>query len=87
MIAAMLRGAADHLLVAQIRLGSILEGRRMESEVKVGQLDGVHVPHQVPWKFAPSWFGPYKVLEVKWAVCRLDLPLCARRLILSTNAV
>ena len=36
MIAAMLRGAADHLLAVQIRLGTILEGRRMESEVKVG---------------------------------------------------
>jgi len=81
MIVAMLRGAADHIFVAQIRLGTILEGRRMESEVKVGDLvwlDGVHVPHQVPWKFAPSWFGPYKVLQGKWAVCRLDLPLCSR---------
>jgi hypothetical protein len=36
MIVAMLRGAADHIFVAQIRLGTILEGRRMESEVKVG---------------------------------------------------
>jgi hypothetical protein len=38
MIAGTLRGAVDHLrgLAAHNRLGTILEGRRMESEVKVG---------------------------------------------------
>ena len=37
-------------------------------------MDGAHVPHQVPWKLAPRWFGPYRVREVKGAACTLDLP-------------
>ena len=72
-----LRAAADHNLAAQVRLGITLAARSVPAEVKVGDMvwmDGAHVPHQVPWKLAPRWFGPYRVREVKGAACTLDLP-------------
>jgi hypothetical protein len=64
-------------LAAQVRLGITLAARSVPAEVKVGDMvwmDGAHVPHQVPWKLAPRWFGPYRVREVKGAACTLDLP-------------
>ena len=31
-------------------------------------------PHQVPYKFASRWMGPFAALEVRGPVVRLDLP-------------
>ncbi len=60
-----------------MRLGITLTVWSVPAEVKVGDMvwmDGAHVPHQVPWKLTPRWFGPYRVREVKGAPCTLDFP-------------
>ena len=31
-------------------------------------------PHQVPYKLASRWMGPYRVLEVRGPVVHLELP-------------
>ena len=37
-------------------------------------LDSSHVQHQVPFKLANKWCGPYQVVEDRGATVRLDLP-------------
>lgn len=73
------RAAADHAAAAQVRIGHLLAKRSSPAEVKVGDLmwlDGAHVPHQVSYKLANRWFGPYPVLAVHpgGATVKLDLP-------------
>ena len=75
-----LRAAADHAAAAQVRLGRLAAKRARPAEVKVGDwlyLDASPAhspPHQVPYKLAGRWSGPYQALEVRGASVRLDLP-------------
>jgi len=71
------RTAADNVTAAQVRIGIELDDRARPADVKVGDhmyLDGKHVPSQVSLKFVSRWFGPFRVLEAKGPVVRLDLP-------------
>ena len=73
------RAAADQVAAAQVRVGLLLAQRAVPADIAVGDrmwLDGAHVPHQIPFKLANKWFGPYAVLEVfpGGATVRLDLP-------------
>jgi hypothetical protein len=72
--------AADSVAAAQVRLGRLLEQRANPAEVKPGDqmyLDASpqHLPpHQVPYKLANRWMGPYVALDVRGPSLRLDLP-------------
>ena len=74
------RAAADNVAAAQVRLGRIMDRRARPAEVKPGDqmyLDASpqhSPPHQVPYKLASRWMGPFVALEVKGPVVRLDLP-------------
>jgi hypothetical protein len=65
------RAAADNVAAAQVRLGRIMDKRARPPEVKSG--DQMYVdaspqhspPHQVPYKLANRWMGPFVALEVK----------------------
>jgi hypothetical protein len=73
---ARLRAAADHTLAVWLRLGITLAARSVPAEIKVVDMvwmDDAHVPHQVPWKLVPRWFGSYRVRDVKGAAFTLDL--------------
>jgi hypothetical protein len=76
-VANRLRAAADQMTAAQARVGLLLADRAMPALVRVGDrmwLDGAHVPHQLPFKLANRWFGPYEVLAVRGNTVRLNLP-------------
>ena len=74
------QAAADQVAAAQVRLGRILARRSRPAAVSVGDwlyLDAKpdhSPPHQVPFKLANRWMGPFEAKEVKGAVVRLDLP-------------
>jgi hypothetical protein len=74
------QAAADQVAAAQVRLGRILARRSRPAAVAVGDwlyLDAKpdhSPPHQVPFKLANRWMGPFEAKEVKGAVVRLDLP-------------
>ena len=71
------RAASDAVAAAQVRIGRLLDARIRPARVDVGNwvwLDSRHVPHQVPFKLANKWCGPYQVVEVRGATVRLDLP-------------
>jgi hypothetical protein len=74
------RAAADSVAAAQVRLGRLLEQRANPAEVKPGDrmyLDASpqhSPPHQVPYKLASRWMGPYVALDVRGPSVRLDLP-------------
>ena len=72
-----LKAAAAHMAAAQVRVGSLLANRATPTLVQVGDrmwLDGVHVAHQLPYKLACKWSGPYEVLGVRGHTVRLNLP-------------
>ena len=72
-----LKAAADQMAAAQVRVGLLLAQRATPALVRVGDrmwLDGAHVSHQLPYKLACKWFGPYEVLEVRGHTVRLNLP-------------
>ena len=74
------RAAADNVAAAQVRLARLLDQRATPAEVKLGDqmyLDASpqhSPPHQVPYKLASRWMGPYRVLEVRGPVVHLELP-------------
>ncbi len=74
------RAAADNVATAQVRLARLLDQRAKPAEVKPGDqmyLDASpqhSPPHQVPYKLASRWMGPYRVLEVRGPVVHLELP-------------
>jgi hypothetical protein len=73
-----LKEAADQMAVAQVRVGLLFVRRVTPALVRVGDrmwLDGAHVSHQLPYKLACNWFGPYEVLEVRGHTVRLNLPV------------
>jgi hypothetical protein len=76
-VQARFQAVADHAAAAQVCLGHLLEKRRTPADVAVGDivwLVGAHVPHQIQYKLANRWFGPYVVLDVMGGSVRLDLP-------------
>jgi hypothetical protein len=74
------RAAADNVAAAQVRLGRLVDQRATPAEVKPGDqmyLDASpqhSPPHQVPYKLANRWMGPFVAKEVRWPSVRLDLP-------------
>jgi hypothetical protein len=71
-----LKAAADQMAAAQVHVGLLLVKRATPALVRVGDrmwLDGAHVSHQLPYKLACKWFGPYEVLEVRGHTVRLNL--------------
>jgi hypothetical protein len=74
------RAAADSVAAAQVRLVRLLDQRANPAEVKPG--DQIYLdaspqhspPHQVPYKLANRWMGPYVALDVRVPSVRLDLP-------------
>ena len=74
------QAAADHVAAAQVRLARRLDARGRPADIRVGHqmylnAKPEHSPaHQIPFKLADRWMGPYRVLEVKGAAVRLDLP-------------
>jgi hypothetical protein len=74
------QAAADGVAAAQVRLGRMMAQRAKPAEVKPGDqmyLDASpehSPPHQVPYKLANRWMGPFAALEVRGPVVRLDLP-------------
>jgi len=74
------RAAADNVAAAQVRLGRLLDQRATPAEVKPGDqmyLDASpqhSPPHQVPYKLANRWMGPFVAKEVRGPSVRLDLP-------------
>jgi hypothetical protein len=74
------QAAADNVAAAQLRLGRLLDQRATPADVKPGDqlyLDASpqhSPPHQVPYKLANRWMGPYAALDVRGPSVRLDLP-------------
>ena len=74
------QAAADHVAAAQVRLARRLDARGRPADIRVGHqmylnAKPEHSPaHQIPFKLADRWMGPYRVLEVQGAAVRLDLP-------------
>ncbi len=74
------RAAADNVAAAQVRLGRLVDQRATPAEVKPGDqmyLDASpqhSPPHQVPYKLANRWMGPFVAKEVRGPSVRLDLP-------------
>lgn len=74
------QAAADNVAAAQVRLGRLLRQRATPAEVKPGDqlyLDASpqhSPPHQVPYKLAARWMGPFVALDVRGPSVRLDLP-------------
>ena len=74
------QAAADHVAAAQVRLGRMLDRRALPASVSVGdwmylEASPAHSPpHQVPYKLAGRWMGPFEALEVKGPNVRLDVP-------------
>ena len=74
------RAAADNVAAAQVRLGRLLDQRATPAEVKPGDqmyLDASpqhSPPHQVPYKLANRWMGPFVALEVRGPSVHLALP-------------
>ncbi len=74
------QAAADNVAAAQVRLGRLLDQRATPADVKPGDqmyLDASphhSPPHQVPYKMANRWMGPYAALDVRGPGVRLDLP-------------
>ena len=74
------RAAADNVAAAQVRLGRMMAQRAKPAEVKPGDQMYLEAspqhspPHQVPYKLASRWMGPFAALEVRGPVVRLDLP-------------
>ena len=74
------QAAADSVAAAQVRLGRMMAQRAKPAEVKPGDqmyLDASpqhSPPHQVPYKLANRWMGPFAALEVRGPVVRLNLP-------------
>jgi hypothetical protein len=74
------QAAADNVAAAQVCLGRLLDQRATPADVKPG--DQMYVdaspqhslPHQVPYKLANGWMGPYAALDVRGPRVRLDLP-------------
>ena len=72
------RAVADQVVAAQVHVGLLLAQRTVQADIAICDrmwLDGAHEPHQIPFKLANKWFGPYAVLEVfpGGATVRLDL--------------
>ena len=73
------RAAADNVAATQVRLGRMMAQRAKPAEIKPGDqmyLDASpqhSPPHQVSYKLAGRWMGPFAALEVKGPVVRLDL--------------
>jgi hypothetical protein len=65
------QAAADNVAAAQVRLGRLLDQRATPADVKPGNqmyLDASpqhSPPHQVPYKLANRWMGPYAALDVR----------------------
>ena len=74
------QAAADHVAAAQVRLGRMLDRRALPASVSVGDWMYLEAspdhspPHQVPYKLAGRWMGPFEALEVKGPNVRLDVP-------------
>ena len=74
------QAAADHVAAAQVRLARRLDARGRPADIQVGHQMYLNAkpehspPHQLPYKLADRWMGPYQVLEVKGAAVRLELP-------------
>jgi hypothetical protein len=74
------QAAADNVAAAQVRLGRLLDQRATVTDVKPGDqmyLDASpqhSPPHQVPYKLANRWMGPYAALDVRGPSVRLNLP-------------
>jgi len=74
------QAAADNVAAAQVRLGLLLDQRSTPVTVKPGDLMYLDAspqhspPHQVPYKLANRWMGPYEAVEVRGSSVRLDVP-------------
>jgi hypothetical protein len=74
------QAAADNVAAAQVRLGLLLDQRSTPVTVKPGDLMYLEAspqhspPHQVPYKLANRWMGPYEAVEVRGSSVRLDVP-------------
>jgi len=69
--------ASDHITVAQVRLGHLLEKRSILSTVSVSdkvRLDSKHTPENIPYKLTSGWFGPLEVVAMQGAQMTVDLP-------------
>jgi len=69
--------ASDHIAMAQVHLGHLLEKRSIPSTVRVGDkvwLDSKHTPVDIPYDLTSRWFGPFEVMAVQGAQVTLDLP-------------